>query len=236
MDPSQYDDILRRLQDKFLEIFRNLPPEIRDRVREQFRALMAALYAARNAVAAGPGAQADALRAILEALKRFLAALLEAGWSNPQVQFWIRWIEQQMARIGAGAAAETGGAAGAGAGLTAAAILLLLLAILAGAWSIYEVAKAKGLAPEPVGGPACSASNPVAKGLTASSWSIWGESRAFRNAEAKARGAAQAVPCPDAVCASGTCRGNCAILDIQYEYRFFWTRCTVTFDVHCECY
>lgn len=53
MDPNSYDDTLRKLQDKFLEIFRNLPPEIRDRVREQFRALMVALFAARNATATG---------------------------------------------------------------------------------------------------------------------------------------------------------------------------------------
>jgi hypothetical protein len=221
MDPNSFEDILRKLQDKFLDLYRSLPQEIRRKVREQFRGLMAALFAARNAV--GAGGQADALRGILEALKRFLAAMIKAGWSEPQAQFWIRWVEHQLARIGAGA------------GLTAGAALLVLLAILAWTWSIHEMVEAKGLAPTPVGGPSCGSTKPVATGLTASSWSIWGESRAFRNAQTAARAAAQEFPCPDAACASGVCRGNCAILDVEYKWWVF-TKCMVTYDVYCECY
>jgi len=222
MDPNSYDAVLRKLYEELMRLFNSLPPEVRDAVRAQWQALMAALAAARGA--AGASGQTAALRAILEALKRFLAALLEAGITNPTLQWWMTWIEAQLAGLGAGTA------------LTATAIVLVLIAILAWCWSIYEIVQAKGAVAPPIGGPLCGGGTPVATGRTTSSWSVWGEHRAFKNAEKQARTDAQGVPCPAAVCTTGTCRGNCAIINITYAWRVLWTTCTVTYDVYCECY
>jgi hypothetical protein len=183
---------------------------------------MAALTAARGAV--GTTVQRAALQAILEALKRFITALLQAGISNSTLQWWLTWIEIQLAEI-AGAELVTG-----------AAIVLVLIAVVLLGKMIYEIVQAKGGVAKPVGGDPCSDNNPIATRLTVSSWSFWGEYRAFKYAEEKARTAAQKTPCPKVECSTGECRGNCAITDIAYAWRLFWTKCTVTYDVYCECY
>jgi hypothetical protein len=70
------------------------------------------------------------------------------------------------------------------------------------------------------------------KGLTATSWSLRGQHRAYKYAEEVARSVGQATACP--TCVAGACRRNCAISDVSYGWQFLWTRCTVTFDVYCD--
>lgn len=221
MDPQYYDALLRKMIEELWKLYMSLPPEVRQRVHRLIMELMAALQAARLAGASG---QAAALRSILEAAKRLMAALLEAGVRNPMLQGWIAWLEGQLAALGAGA------------GMTAAAVVSVLLALLAWIYSIKEMVEAKGPVAPPVGGTPCGGPMPVASNLTAKSWSFWGEYRAFKNAEEEARSAAQGVACPGTPCTVGTCRGNCAIINVAYSYRFLWTRCTVTYNVYCECY
>lgn len=70
------------------------------------------------------------------------------------------------------------------------------------------------------------------KGLTATSWSLRGQHRAYLYAEEVARSVGQATACP--TCVAGACRRNCAISDVSYGWQFLWTRCTVTFEVYCD--
>lgn len=224
MDPTTYDDLLRAAIDAFLKLWNALPPHIQAKVLAEWKALMEALRLAR---AAGTGSAE--LKAVLEALKRFIAALTNAGAEVPTtVRTWVTLIENQIAAMGA----EAGGA---GAFLTVSAILLILLALILTAMSIYEIYKMYGPADAPVGGPPCGNTNPIARNLEAESYSYFGQRRAFKNAEEEARTAAQGFTCQGS-CATTKCRGNCAITEIKYKYRLFWTVCELKYDVWCECY
>lgn len=219
MEPTTIDDLLRELIEYLLKLWNQLPRFVKEQVREEWKALLAALYKMRGA---GVGTRAE-WQAILEALKRFLQALGKAGWGQPgRLVGWVEIIQEE--------------AGVAGAGLTAAAVVLWLIAILAWIKSIYEMKRMYGNAAPPVGGAPCGSNNPIARGLSTTGWSLWGELRAFEDAEENARALAQTYTCSGAPCASGTCRGNCAIQDITYKWRFLWTSCVVTFDVWCECY
>lgn len=222
--PDDFDRVLRKLHEIFLKFFNRLPPSVRDAVRAEWQALMAAIAAARSGGIANAG---TGLRSILEALKRLLVALGRVSWSAPEVRFWIQVVEARLA--------EAGGGAGAGAGLTAAAIALTLLALILTAMAFYEVSLALGPVDPPVGGMPCGATNPVARGLEVEEYSHWGERRAFKAAEATARAAAQTFTCPGE-CPQGKCRANVAITDITYRYRLFWTWCILKYDIWCECY
>ena len=70
-----------------------------------------------------------------------------------------------------------------------------------------------------------------AKGLTATSWSLRGQHRAYQYAEEVAHALGQATACRSPACL----RRKCAIMNVNYGWQFVWTRCTVTFDVYCDC-
>jgi hypothetical protein len=239
MDPSAYDYWLRYIRDALLDLWRRLSPGDRAALAAVFKALMDALDAAR---AAGLAGAATHLRAVLNALRAFLGTLAEQGVRGlpiDRVRGLLEALRQLAAQAGAagsevGAAGTEAGAAGAG--LTAAAVLLILVAILSVVLSVHHIALAIGPTSPAIGGPPCGPANPIARGLLAEGYSHFGQRAAFKAAEAAAREAAQGFTCPPERCATGKCRGNCAITDVSYKYRFFWTWCNVTYDVWCECY
>lgn len=101
MESTTIDDLLRALQEAFLKLWTQLPDSVKARVREEWKALLNAITAAR---ASGVGSAAE-FRAILEALKNFLAALIRTGAAVPkQIAVWIQILEQQIAALEAGAA------------------------------------------------------------------------------------------------------------------------------------
>jgi hypothetical protein len=239
MDQAEYDRLLRYIRDALLDLWNRLSPRDRAALYQAWLALLAALNAAR---AAGLVGASTHLGAVLNALRAFLGILAEQGLSGlpiSRVKALLDMLKQLAAQAAAGSAEV--GAAGteagaAGAGLTASAVLLVLVAILSIVLSIYHIVLAKGPTSAAIGGPPCGPSNPIARGLLAEGYSHFGQRAAFKAAEEAAREAAQGFTCQETRCASGKCRGNCAITDISYKYRIFWTWCNVTYDVWCECY
>lgn len=234
MDAAEYDRLLRYIRDALLDLWRRLSPADRAALANVWQALMAALTAARTAGLAGASTH---LTALLNALRAFLGTLAEQGLRGlpiDRVKGLLEMLKQLAARAAA-AATPAGEAGAAGTGLAASAVLLVLLAILSIVLSIGHIVLAKGETSAPIGGPPCGPTNPIARGLQAEGYSHFGQRAAFKAAEEAAREAAQGFTCQGR-CGTGTCRGNCAIVDVSYKYRLFWTWCDVTYDVWCECY
>lgn len=221
-----FDQILERLLKLAVGITDELTPAERQLIDTELRAFLTALA---NARAGGAAAAGTSLRAVLEALKALLAALLRHGLLVRQaaMRIWIGNIETLLARMGG---------AGAGSLILIAEILLILLAVVLLVLSALEIRAMYGIAEKPIGGPPCGQSNPIAKNLQAEGYSHFGERRAFLDALENARADAQQFTCKGE-CGEGECRGNVAVVAPPiYKWRLFWTTCEIDYDVYCECY
>lgn len=223
IDPHTLEVFIESMIHQLLEMFNKLPPSVRDQIRAEWQAVMAALTALRGVI--GQPGQITAMQTLLQALRALAARLAAAGVAVPGlITDAVALLEAQLGALGAVAVEALF------------VLALILIAIMAWIKAVNEIIEARGPVAPPVGGPLCGGGAPVARGRSVSSWSLWGEHRAFKFAEEKARADAQSIPCPGNKCLAGSCRGNCAITDIVYAYRVLWTVCTLNYDVYCECY